>query len=355
MTAASLWARLQAERLVEGELPPDRTESPWYVRLMLGIAGWIGAIFLLLFVGIGFAFIMESAGTSLVAGAACCAAAFALFHFFDDNDFAQQFALVVSLAGHGLLAVGLAQLLDADQASFFLALAATEALLAILIANFLHRLLATGGAAIAAALAVSQLGLNGLAAPLICAALAFVWLEPKRWAASGGLWRPIGYGLVLALLLVETFRLFGAEWLFGLARRRPDGLMVYRPLIGRAVTALILAFVAVAIALREGGRPGGRVTLAAGASALAFGLLSLGAPGLASAMLVVILGFATGHRLLLALGILALFGFVAHFYYSLHATLLEKSGLLAVTGLCLIAAHFALPRLFPAGPESRHA
>ena len=72
-------------------------------------------------------------------------------------------------------------------------------------------------------------------------------------------------------------------------------------------------------------------------------------------MLVVILGFATGHRLLLALGILALFGFVAHFYYSLHATLLEKSGLLAVTGLCLIAAHFALPRLFPAGPESRHA
>ena len=33
-----------------------------------------------------------------------------------------------------------------------------------------------------------------------------------------------------------------------------------------------------------------------------------------------------------ALGILSLLGFVSHFDYSLHATLLEKSGILAVTG-----------------------
>ena len=48
--------------------------------------------------------------------------------------------------------------------------------------------------------------------------------------------------------------------------------------------------------------------------------------------------------------IAGLLGFVGHFYYSLHASLLEKSGLLAVTGLCLIAAHFLLRRFFPAAP-----
>ena len=53
-----------------------------------------------------------------------------------------------------------------------------------------------------------------------------------------------------------------------------------------------------------------------------------------------------------------LLGFVSHFYYSLHATLLEKSGLLAATGLLLLAAWFLLRRFSPATPalaEEAHA
>jgi uncharacterized membrane protein len=75
------------------------------------------------------------------------------------------------------------------------------------------------------------------------------------------------------------------------------------------------------------------------------------APGLASALLILLLGFAAGSRILAALGILSLLGFVAHFYYSLHASLLEKSGVLALTGLSLLASHFLLRRLFPAPGE----
>jgi uncharacterized membrane protein len=93
----------------------------------------------------------------------------------------------------------------------------------------------------------------------------------------------------------------------------------------------------------------------AGAAAALFGLLALPAPGLASAMLVLLLGFAAGSRLLAALGILALLGFVGHYYYSLHATLLEKSGLLALTGLVLLAAYAALRRFLPAEPAGETA
>ena len=35
MTAASLWARLKAEGLVEGELPQNRADSPWYPTMRL--------------------------------------------------------------------------------------------------------------------------------------------------------------------------------------------------------------------------------------------------------------------------------------------------------------------------------
>ncbi|PSJ38412.1 DUF4401 domain-containing protein [Allosphingosinicella deserti] len=345
MNAADLWGRLRAEGLVEGEIPvADRPASPWFVRVMLGIAGWIGAFFLILFVGAAFEFIMKSPAFAVGAGAACCAGAFALFRGFDGNDFAEQFGLAVSLAGQILMIIGLADYLEPEQGPFYFLVAALQVVLAVAVPNFIHRVLAASGAAIALALGINQLGLPGLSAPLLAAGLAWIWLEPRRWAAKGRLWRPIGYGLVLGLLLIETFRLVGAARWFGLADHAPGWIRLHGPLIGRCAIAALLVWVAIAETKREGFAPTSRVALVAGGAALLFGLLALGAPGLGSALLILLLGFAAGNRILLAVGILSLLGFVAHFYYSLHLTLLEKSGLLAITGLCLLAAHVLLRR-----------
>lgn len=357
----ALWTRLQAEGLVAGERPAaDKAASPWYVRAMLGIAGWIGAFFLLLFVGVGFSFVMDDGAAAIVVGAVCCGAAYFLFRQFDGNDFAGQFALAISMVGQMLIVVGLSQYLKPEQAPLYLAVAAVEVGLALLVPNFLHRVLATCGAAIALALAVYVLQLHGLSAPLICAGLAFVWLEPKRWAGDGSLWRPVGYGLVLALLLAELFRLVGGGgdmFATGGYGAPQTWLALHGPMIGRGLIALVLAWLAFAICRREGLEPANRTTILAVVAALAFGLLALDAPGLASAVLVLLLGFAAGNRILMAVAILSLLGFVSHYYYSLHATLLEKSGLLAVTGLVLLGACFALRRTAPApaATEADHA
>lgn len=356
MSAEALWDRLAADRLVEGDRPPpEPAQSPWYVRVMLGIAGWIGALFLLGFVGSAFFFVMEQASAAFVAGTACCAAAFALYRTFREHDFADQFALALSLAGQVLLGVGLVDILTASGPAFYLAIAAIQAVLALAIANFLHRVLTSAGAAIALAFAVAQLSLHGLAAPLLCAAMAWVWLEPGRWARSGRLWRPVGYGLVLALLLVESFRLFGATEWFGLGQGGPGWMKLHGPLVGRVLTAAILVAVAILLSLGEGYSAKGRVTWASALGALVLGLFSLWAPGLASALLILLLGFAAGNRLLMAVGVLALFGFAGHFYYSLHSTLLAKSGLLAATGLCLLAAHVVIRRLPHEAAEAHNA
>ncbi len=357
----ALWTRLQAEGLVEGEPPAADKAAPWYVRAMLGIAGWIGAFFLILFVGVAFASIMNDGASSIVLGALCCAAAWFMFRQFDGNDFAEQFALAISLVGQMMIVVGLGLYLKPEQAPFYLAVAAVEIGLALLVPNFLHRVLATSGAAVALALAIYMLQLHGLSAPLLCAGLAYVWLEPKRWATDGRLWRPIGYGLVLALLLAETFRIVGAGDLIGGGSSYYGApqtwIAIHGPMIGRGLIALVLGWVAFAICRGEGLAPNSRTTIVAVAAALAFGLLALGAPGLASAVLVLLLGFAAGNRILMAVGILSLLGFVSHYYYSLYATLLEKSGLLAVTGLVLLGACFALRRTAsaPAATEAGHA
>lgn len=356
MSAAELWARLADAGLVEGEQPPtSAAASPWYVRAMLGAAGWIGALFLTAFIAAGFYFIMESAGSAIVAGLILCGGAYLLFMRFDGNDFVEQFALAISLLGQVMLGIGLAQLLEKQEAAFYLALAAVEAMLVLAVPNFLHRVLAAAGAAVALALAINALQLHGLTAPILCAGLAWIWLEPARWAAGGKLWRPIGYGLVIALLLVETFRLAGGPYWFGMATEKPGWIALHGPLIGRGFTAALLVGVAFVLARREGFAANSGTTRAALGAALAIGLVSLGAPGFASALIVLLLGFAAGNRLLLALGILSLLGFVSHFYYSLHATLLEKSGLLALTGILLLGAWFLLRRHAPAPAAKEQA
>jgi hypothetical protein len=355
MSAAMLWAQLSADGLVEGPQPaPEPAGSPWFVRLMLGIAGWIGALFLLGFVGVALSFIIDNAASAMTAGAICCAGALALFRSFDGQDFVEQFALALSLAGQALLVIGLGQIFKLDSPTLYLAIAAVEGALAIAIPNALHRVLSAAGAAVALALCIDQLGLHGIAAPLLCAALALVWLDPARWAAGGRLWRPIGYGLLLALLIVECFRLFDARALFGSAKET-SWMAVHGPLIGRALSAAVLVWAAATLSGREGDSSGSRTVLLAVGAALLIGLLSLLAPGLSTALLVLLLGFAAGSRLLMAMGIVGLLGFTAHFYYSLHATLLVKSGILAVTGLCLLAAALLLRRLAPAVADPLHA
>jgi hypothetical protein len=356
VSAREIWDRLAAERLVDGEPPPrEPAQSPWYVRAMLGIAGWIGALFLLGFVGSAFYFVIDDSGSALIAGASCCAGALLLYRSRRGKDFADQFALALSLGGQVLLIVGLGGFLSSSDPPFYLAIAAIEAGLALAVPNFLHRVLTAAGAAAALALAVVQLSLHGIATPLLCAAIVWVWIEPGRWARSGRLWRPVGYGLVLALLLVETFRLVGATQWLGLGRTAPGWMEVHGPLLGRGLAAGLLVAVAVFLSKREGHAAASPVTLAAAGGALLLGLFSLGAPGLASALLVLLLGFAAGNRLLMAVGVLGLFGFAGHFYYSLHSTLLAKSGLLAATGLCLLAAHMIVRRLPSKAAEPRHA
>lgn len=346
MTAAELWDRLSAQGLVEGQAPPERRpQSLWYVRIMLGVAGWIGGAFLIGFLGAAFAFLVRGDGVAVLTGAACCGGAYALFRAFDGQAFVEQFALALSLAGQGLVVFGLFEFIEGKGPPVYFAIAAVEAGLVLAIPNFLHRVLATAGAAVALALALAQLSLQAVSIPLLCAGMAIVWLEPRRWARQGRLWRPIGYGLVLALLLVETFRLLGADWLFFRWRDgSADVPSAYLAVAGRGVTAAILVGVAAFLSLRERSRPATPVSVSAVGAALLLGLISLKAPGLASALLVLLLGFAAANRLLMLLGILSLLGFVTHFYYSLHATLLEKSGLLAATGLCLLAGYFILRR-----------
>jgi uncharacterized membrane protein len=115
---------------------------------------------------------------------------------------------------------------------------------------------------------------------------------------------------------------------------------------GAAASAAVLLGAAVGLLRREGvGLASGRGCLALGA-ALVVAAASLKAPGLGPAAAMLVIGYANGNRVLAGLGIVALLGYLSHYYYSLQLTLLEKSALLAATGLTLLAARFLLRRIW---------
>lgn len=349
-----LWERLRAAGLGAGAVP-ERTASPWFIRVMLGFAGWIGALFIFGFVGAAFAMVMDNAGAAAIAAFICSGGAYAIFRLAGKGDFAGQFGLAIGLAGQILFAVAIFDHFDAEESLAYFLFFCVEATLTLLMPNFLHRIFTTVAAVAALFLGFAQAGLHGLALPLVVAGCALVWRRELRLAARAELWRPVGYGLALGVLQTAATPLLGGEVLF-LFRRGGDGwLRQYGPEVGTLLVAVVFLAVTVQIlrelAIDTTSREGLAILCCA---ALAMGV-SFPAHGLAAALLLLILGFAGGNRVLFGLGLLAVASFLSHYYYQMRETLLFKSLILGATGVFLLGARWGLGRLFPGREARRHA
>jgi hypothetical protein len=318
-----LWQRLRQHALVTGDVPPLVMSTPWYVRVMLGVAGWIGALFLMGFVGVGFAFVMKSAVASVSVGMLCCGAAFAIFRMARNSDFASQFGLAVSLAGQGMIMSGIFNVFKFDAPAAFLWIAALEASLAVLMPNFIHRVLATAGAVLALSMSFTRFGIGDVVPAITAAGMAAAWLNERRWAAHGALLQPIGYGLTLALLAMEGSNLFREGIMLGIGMRRGPALTYFDPYIGAALLAAVFVYAVARLLSDEGVSISGKAGVASMAAALLAGALAFPASGITVALLI----------------------------------LLVKSTVLAATGVALLAARIALQRYFPAAAnkENSHA
>ena len=339
-SAQQLWAKLASAGLTVGSMPEaQETLTPWYVRVMLGIAGFIAAVFLLGFVGVGLAFVLESKTASLAVGFMMIAAAYAVFRAAPHSDFGSMFALAVSFAGQALVAYGVWGVLNHRGGEHWVAIAAIEAILALAMPNFIHRGVSAYAAVLALALALASSGAEGVAGGVVALAVAGLWLNEVRFAKHDAVATPIGYGLTLAFIQVEGSNFTGHSVMAMLGSNVRTWAM---PWMGEAL--VVAAFlVAIGTLLRRAGWTmlESRSILSL-AVAAALGAASFKAPGIAGGLMIAIVGFANGNRLLAGLGIAALLYYVSSYYYLLDATLLAKAGVLAASGVVLLAARWLL-------------
>ena len=351
MNAIELWERLLQAGLVQGAAPQaEAGHSPWFVRVMLGVAGWFGALFLLLFIAIGLHDIIKHAAAALIVGVVACGIASAIFRKLPENDFAGQFAFAVSLAGQALIVFGIADAVGSKSVAVVgIVVAVMQAVLFWLVPNYVHRIWAAASGACAAAMALADMGLLAITPALVLVAFAWVWLKEFDFA-KGSLVRAGGYGLALAAVVIAVMHgERSIAWILDQPKSPVGGLIGVW--VGAALAGAALLWAVVQLLAREAvslESAQGKIALI---GAIILAVATLKAPGIGPAAAVLVIGFANGNRILAGLGILALLGYLSHYYYSLQLTLLEKSGVLASTGIALLAARLLLHRYWPEPKE----
>ena len=352
-----LWRQYIEAGFVSGEIPAaGEVRSPWPVRVMLGVAGWIGAIFLLGFAGAVYAAIFRSAQAAIPAGILCCAAAFAVFKGLPHNEFLEQFAFAVSLAGQSMLMVGWFQLVGAQRGGSavpFLLMAVVEFALAFAVPNYLHRVFTAVAANVCLFIAAVILGAAGVATGVAAVCTVLLWIDPVRLARRPSLWEPIAYGFAIALLHMDGSLLLGSD-LWRVFTPYGAKALAHTAWFGPAAEGLVFIYAAWVLRARARVRHDSAAGIAIIAASLLTACFGIAAPGIVAAILVMVLAFSNSNRVLMGLGLIAFAGYLSHFYYQLHFTLLVKSGLLFAAGVVLLLMRFALGKFFPAG-ESQDA
>lgn len=321
MSDLTLWQTLQQANLVEGEMP--RNNQPhWSSRFLLGLVGWIAALFLLFFLFMTFEQLTREANSALLLGAVLLGVAYAINRS-QSGDLWDQFVLALTLAADAWLLYGLLEQADSHQSLLWFGLCLLSLAIAVLFDHWLVRLFHSVAAALLLTLALACLGLQLLALPLVMAAITFCWLRADHDPARHQLYHAITLGLALSLLVLG--RLHQPLWEGGSSVLDELGLsrlpLWLNPLLCAAL--LLAVMVKLKLPLWYG---------------LPLVLLSAVIPGMGAGALVLILGFYAGSLGLMTLAALLLVGYGALYYYDLGLTLMTKSWLLLGSGALLLAA-----------------
>ena len=347
-----LWTTLQNAGLVTGAAPaPGSADTPWFVKTLLAFSGWLAAIFLLAFIGVGLGFSLENEAALLITGGVLVSGGFALMRA-PKNEFVEHLALAISLAGQALVIVAIVVLSQGNSTMASLLVALFEALLALVMPNFVHRVVSAFISAFAFAVLLALLRIPYFVSGAILLPAAWLWLNEFRFPAKLKALQAVGYGLVLALIVLEgaTSLGFGHRYLYAIGQGAPWA----PPRMGQLLAAGVLLYVVWSLLKRHGRGVSGPVVALSLIAAAAVGAASLAAPGIAVGMTILLLGFAGSNRVLLGLGVLSLLFYISSYYYTLHATLLAKSQTLLVIGLVLLAARWLMTRVVFRAGETKH-
>lgn len=328
--------------------PLDADNSPWYIKGLVGIAAWIAALFIGVFLGLTGWWAIPNAMLQL--GIILTVGAIVLKRLLPRSIFWGQLTFAAILTGQGLLISDFYWRSFSDELTWFgfitvvdvwykgmgataLFVIVLELFIFALYPDALHRMLSIFAITTAVLVLIyiheQPDWIHGVTFVLALGAV-LSWQQELRLLASR--WHPfrapLGYGLALALFGVCLFSLddlslLPTQW--------------WLSAVGFTILLLYLVFTL----LQELGRP---IVSPVGLWALgAVALLLIPAyqtPGILAAIIVLLLSHWRHNGLLMGLATVFLLFFLGVYYYYLDITLLNKSYILMGTGAILLVLRF---------------
>ncbi|TVP44632.1 MAG: DUF4401 domain-containing protein [Halomonas sp.] len=332
---------------------PAPLETPWFVRALQAFSGWLAALFLLGFIAVGAVFIVESPAASMGLGLAMVGAAFALLRS-ARSDVLEHLALAISLAGQLLIAWALVELWETSVYPLWTllgwSLLGLQSVLALIMPSSVHRTFSAFAASLALYIALVESAMAPAVGGVVLLALTLLWLNEFRWPGRIRDVQAWGYGLLIGLLVIQGVAHSGQPlWLDNHGRAEVIGLARWLNATLVVLSLVLLGYSLQGYSLQGYALQGyaftrSKVHWSLYLSPVALLLVALYVPGVGQGMVVVLLGFAIGHRVLVGLGVFSLLMGMSSYYYWLDATLLTKSLTLLIIGALLLALRWAVRR-----------
>lgn len=320
------WSDSAAEALKEKATP----KQAWYLRLFVGVSAWSAAFLFTVF--LFEAEILSDERGILLLGIVFIGLAVGINILNLRNEFSGQFGLALSLTGQALSIFGLAQ---TSTDSFIVPglIIALELALILVYDDRLHRVLSTMvivGTTVYVIFDWEVLGLLHVLILALAIGAVFFSLRERQFQTVGkeDLFQPVRLGISISLLGVLLLPI-GSNFL---------------PLRSWWIAAMILLWVLLSLILEIAKdlavdwKSGAVPWLIFGSMILFFPALRM--PGILGAVLLLLLGFWRGNRLLMGLASLFLLSYIGAFYYSLDWTLMQKSVGLMGTGLLMLLLRY---------------
>jgi len=328
------------EAQINTVLQQEVETTPWFVTALVGISAWLSVFLFLFFIFLSH--IIDDASSAIVVGFILLVATIFLNYLHKNRLFISQLALALNITGQisfiGGIAVADGNIIAAALTTWFL-----EILLIFVYKNNILRFLAVTIATLAALVLLYEFKLyQGIHVVIILLAAGSSWY----WLAESdhltdkmmrSIYQPLGYGFVIALQMVL---------LLSILQNTPNipNVTWWYSTIGLISILLMLE-----IYLLDGyGIPmSAPQSYAIFISTLLVGLLLYQSPGIIASIIILVLGFQRGNRVLMGLAIIFLTLFIIAFYYHLNITLLMKSITLMTTGIALLGLRVVFKYIFP--------
>jgi len=348
-----LWAVLQENGLVQGE-PPERgvSGSPWYVKVLIAFSGWLAAIFIFGFIGVTFEFVFKSSSVACVVGIFMIGGAFTLLRI-PSNDFVEHLGLAVSMAGQALITYAIFGIYGHNKVVAWLLLAALQCALVAFMPNFIHGVFSSLIAVIVFSMALNEMDIPNFIGGVVIFGASFCWLNEFHYPQHMKKIRAIGYGLVLALIVLESMVIFGYRAFGDRLLQDYHGFLTY-PWLGEGIIGAVSVYIVWGLLRRYGQPMNGRLSMTTLLATLFLCAVSMNVQGITVGMVIVCFGFFGTNRVLLGLGIVSLLFYISSYYYLLDTTLLSKSQSLLMVGLVLLCIRWLMHRIIPVQNEVRH-